>query len=900
MEVGKLTVPVGADLGPITADLERLKRQLEAIGGRAGGRGGQTPFGHLEREIQKTNRATQALGRQLRSVGVILAATFGARAIISNLAEFEASMSKVAAVTRASQVDLAAMREVVKELGATTEFTASQVAEGFAFLGLAGFNAAQSIEAMPAVLDLATAASMDLGRAADIASNIMSAFGIAAGEAASATDVLAAVNARANTDINQLGDAMKYVGPVAKALGVSINDTAAAIGTLSDSGIQGSMAGTGLRRVLSSLTNATPEATKTLRAMGLTLDELSPKTNDLTEIIGRLAKAGITADEAFKIFGDRGAPAVLALVENAPKLNRLTDELKDVSGAAGEMARIMRDNLQGDLRNLASAIESVVIGLGESGLTTALRTVVQLMTSVTRFVADQTGRIVAYTTAIAGLTAGWGLYVGAIALATKGTALLGAALVILRANLIRIGIGAVIVLAGELVYWFTQLVERTGGLGNAFALLGDVATGVWEGIVTSAQAIPPAMQAVWLTVQADFIETINQMKAAWNDFLAIFEGPALTATIGGRTFELIGGLDLSQFKADMNNAGAAVDDFRNRAAELRTEAGNLATEGFDKVTNSLKLLIATGRESQGGRVRYQPGGPGGGGGTSDTTTRTPVDEDALKKAAREAERLAKAYKQLVDDGVAFIEMQEVERQTIGMTDLEAAKLRATFDLLNSAKRAGITLTAEQTKELTNLAHQMAEAEYQTNKLREAYEFNKDVFKGFFTDLVGELRNGASLWEALGNAGANALQKIADKALDLALNGIFDLIFGAFGSGGGFGSIIGNLFKAENGTSFAPGGVTLVGERGPELVNLPGGAQVTPNNRVTAPMQASFGNGSGTGGTQRLALDVFVKDNGKIGAIARQEAAGVVEVAIHDYDQALPDRLEDYNRNPRQR
>ncbi len=426
---------------------------------------------------------------------------------------------------------------------------------------------------------------------------------------------------------------------------------------------------------------------------------------------------------------------------------------------------------------------------------------------------------------------------------------------------------------------------------------------MWEGIVTSAQAIPPAIQAVWLTIKADFIETINQMKAAWNDFLAIFEGPALTATIGGRTFELIGGLDLSQFKADINDAGAAVDDFRNRASELRTEAANLATEGFDKVTDSLKLLIATGRESQGGRVRHQPGGgPAIPGLPPEVTPFDPSGggSDKLSKAEREARRLAEAYRDLVNDGVAFIEMQRIEQQTIGLSAIEADKLRARFDLLNQARRAGIELTPDEIAALEALADAQVEAKHTTDNLREAYEFSKDVFKGFFTDLVGELRNGASLWEALGNAGANALQKIADKALDLALNGIFDLIFGAFGSGGGFGSIIRNLFKAENGTSFAPGGMTLVGERGPELLKLPGGAQVTPNNRVTAPMQASFGNGSGTGGTQRLALDVFVKDNGKIGAIARQEAAGVVEVAIHDYDQALPDRLEDYNRNPRQR
>lgn len=894
MEVGRLTVPVGADLGPISKDLEKLRRQL---GGATAGLDG------VERAVQKTNRATQALGRQLRSVGVILAATFGARQIITTLAGFENSMAAVAAITGATSVELAALRDIAKELGATTEFSASQAADGLKFLGMAGFNAAQSVAAIPAVLDLATAAQLDLARSADITSNIMSGFGIAAENAADVADILAKAASRSNTDVAQLGDAMKYAGPIAASLGIEMSTTAAAVGALSDAGLQGSMAGTGLRQVMSGLIGPTGAAKKAIESMGLTIAEVNPQTNGLVEVIQKLRDRGLDAERALTIFGDRGGNAILALTRDADKVARLAEEFRNVDGAAAQMAGTMRDNLQGDLLNLASAIESLIIGLGESGLTTALRTVIQGATALTRLIAEQTDRIVAYATAITGLVAGWGAYAAAIAIVTQGTALLSAALVLLRANLIRIGIGAVIVLAGELVYWFTQLVERTGGLGNAFALLGDVATGVWEGIVTSAQAIPPRMQAVWLTVQADFIETINQMKAAWNDFLAIFEGPALTMTVGGKTFELIGGLDLSQFKADMNNAGAAVDDFRNRAAELRTEAGNLATEGFDKVTDSLKLLIATGRESQGGRVRHQPGGgpvipgvppevtpfdPSGGG------------SDKLSKAQREAERLRKAYQDLIQDGNAFIEMQQIEQQAIGMTELEAAKLRATFDLLNDAKRAGIELTPEMTEELTNLAHKMAEAEHATNKLREAYEFSKDVFKGFFTDLVGELRNGASLWEALGNAGANALQKIADKALDMALNGIFDMIFGAFGSGGGFGGFIGKLFGFENGTSFAPGGWSVVGERGPEILKLPAGTQVQANNRVTAPMQASFGNGSGTGGTQRLALDVFVKDNGKLGAIARQEAAGVVEVAIHDYDQALPDRLEDYNRNPRQR
>lgn len=879
MEVGSLSVPITADLGPLQRDLDRLRNQLGKTEKHTAG---------VTREMERMNRVSQTLTRQFQALGAALAAFLGGRAVINTLADFEASMSKVAAVTRASETDLAAMRESVKELGATTEFTASQVAEGFAFLGLAGFNASQSISAMPAVLDLATAASMDLGKAADISSNIMSAFGIAAEDASSATDILAAANARANTDIGQLGDAMKYVGPVAKALGVSIGDTAAAIGTLSDAGIQGGMAGTGLRRVLSSLTGATPAATKTLASMGLTIDQLNPKTNSLTDIIRRLAEAGLTAEEAFKIFGDRGAPAVLALIENAPKLNKLTEELKDVSGAAAEMASIMRDNLRGDLRGLSSAIESVVIALGESGLTDALRKVVQAMTAVTRLVASQIDRLVAYAGAIAGAVAGWGAYITVIAAVTHGTALLSAALVLLRANLIRIGIGAIVVAAGELIYQFTKLVERTGGVSEAFSLLGDVAAGTWEGIIRSAQAIPPALAAIWEDVKADFIESINQMKQVWNEFLETFEAPALT--INGRT--IIGGLDMSSFKADIDEAGEAITGFRDRAAELRTEAGALAREGLDQITKSLRLL-RTPRESQGGRVRHKSPTSSGASTDDDNVVRDIID--SAGGANRELERLAKAYDNIVFRSQEFIAAQEIERQAIGLTDLEAAKLRARFDLLNQARRAGIDLTPSEIAAFEALADAMAEAEYQVDKLREEYEFNKDVFKGFFGDLKSELQNGSSMWEAFGTAAANALQKIADKALDMALNGIFDMIFGAFGgsSGGGFFS---SLLGFEKGTSFAPGGYAVVGERGPELVKFSGGEQVIPNHRL--PAQASFGGGGGSS-TQRVMIDLALSDD--LRATVQQEASDVVEIAISEYDsRTLPSSIERIHSKPRMR
>lgn len=300
------------------------------------------------------------------------------------LREFEGSMAAVGAISRASVQDLAAMRDVAKELGSSTEFSAAQAADGMRFLAMAGFDAKQSMAAIPDVLDLATASGMGLANAADIASNIMSAFSVEAENASDVTDALAAVSSRANTSVEQLGDAMKFVGPVAAALDISINDAAAAMGVLSDNGLQGSLAGTGLRKVLSSLVNPTTEAEEALSAMGVALEDLNPQTNDLTDIVDTLAGAGLDAADALTIFGDRGGPAILALTNSRGRLRELTAEMENVDGAATDMAATMRDNLEGDAMSLVSAMQGLIIAIGDAGLTAVLRGLIQTVTLVTR------------------------------------------------------------------------------------------------------------------------------------------------------------------------------------------------------------------------------------------------------------------------------------------------------------------------------------------------------------------------------------------------------------------------------------------------------------------------------------------------------------------------------------
>lgn len=356
----------------------KATRQYGTAAGRAS-RNARSAASNTTRFGTAASRAGRSLGnvaRRLFAVAAVLltisAGMAQLRSSVNVFSEFESSMAAVQAVTSATTTDMAAMTAVSRELGETTRFSASEAAAGMEFLGRAGFQTSQIVGAMPSVLNLAAAAKLDLGRAADITSNIMSAFGVSASEASRISDALAASAANANTDVGQMGEAMKFVGPVASALGISMEDAAAAVGVLSNAGLQASVAGTGLRRVLSELASPGKKAIDTLDKLGVSMSDVDPQTRSLTQIIRRLSDANLGAADAFEIFGDRGAPAILALTSQAADLERLTDKVNNSAGAARNMADVMEDNLSGEARRLRSVIESVRIEVGEA-LSPAIR-----------------------------------------------------------------------------------------------------------------------------------------------------------------------------------------------------------------------------------------------------------------------------------------------------------------------------------------------------------------------------------------------------------------------------------------------------------------------------------------------------------------------------------------------
>lgn len=305
--------------------------------------------------------------------------------------EFNVGMSKVQALTRLDKNsdEFKMLREQARELGATTAFTANQVAQGQAFYAMAGFKPEQIKNAMPGTLAMSLAGDIDLGTTADIGSNILTGFKLDSDQMGRVSDVLVGAFTRSNTSLTMLGDTMKYVAPVASGLGVDLETAAAATGKLGDAGIQGSMAGTSLRAILGRLAEPPKMAAKALEELGIKTRDAKGNLRDFPELLAELDKKTANMGNAqragfFKhIAGEEAFSALSVLAEQAGKgeLQNLVADLKKAKGEAQKVAGTMTDNLSGDMKNLQSAWEDLGIQIFD-GIDSPLRQISQSITRV--------------------------------------------------------------------------------------------------------------------------------------------------------------------------------------------------------------------------------------------------------------------------------------------------------------------------------------------------------------------------------------------------------------------------------------------------------------------------------------------------------------------------------------
>lgn len=303
-------------------------------------------------------------------------------------ADFEKSMDSVGAIAEASTLQLQQMTSAALQLGTGAQFSANEVAKGMEDMARAGYSVQQTLDIMPTAMALAVAAQENLSHVSMVLARALATFGIEAQNASIVADSLTASANATNTSISNLAIGLRYVGPVAKVAGISIQDTTAAMGVLADSGLDASMAGTGLRRIFSELTAPTKKATEALKRMGLTLEDVDLPTQGIIGTLQQLhygfaalpddtARAGA----AFQIFGDRGAPAILAIVNNLDRLREVTEEVRNSAGLTEKVQKEMLDNLAGDWAKFKNNLNDFMLAMG-SEMNESLRNLVQAMTDL--------------------------------------------------------------------------------------------------------------------------------------------------------------------------------------------------------------------------------------------------------------------------------------------------------------------------------------------------------------------------------------------------------------------------------------------------------------------------------------------------------------------------------------
>lgn len=305
--------------------------------------------------------------------GTSAALTGVATVAIKTGSDFEAQMSRVKAISGATEQEFAKLKEQAIELGADTAFSSGQAAEGMENLAAAGFTTNEILEAMPGLLDLAAASGEDLSNSSDIAASTLRGFGLAAEDVGHVADVLAENANRTNSSVAETGEAMKYIAPLARAAGISMEETAAAIGIMANAGIQGGQAGTTLRGALSRLSRPTEDMQEAMSELGVSFYDSEGKMLSLTDQVDVLSKAmeGMTDEQKnnylVTLYGQEALSGMLALINEGPEsLESLTEAYTTCDGSAKKAADTMQDNLKGAVEQLSGSAESLGIVFYES------------------------------------------------------------------------------------------------------------------------------------------------------------------------------------------------------------------------------------------------------------------------------------------------------------------------------------------------------------------------------------------------------------------------------------------------------------------------------------------------------------------------------------------------------
>ena len=503
----------------------------------------------LEEQANQSATALQkisATGEKLKDVGsniegagkkllpVTATVTALGTASVKTAADFEAAMSKVAAVSGATGSDLEALSKKAREMGSKTKFSASEAAEAMNYMAMAGWKTEDMLSGIEGVMNLAAASGEDLATTSDIVTDALTAFGLSAQDSGHFADVLAAASSNANTNVSMMGETFKYCAPIAGALGFSVEDTAEAIGLMANAGIKSTQAGTSLRTIMTNLSGEVKICGENIGEVTVATTNADGSMRDLSDILAdcRTAFSGLSESEkaaaAESLVGKNAMSGFLALM-NAGEgdIAKLSGAIDNCNGAAQSMADTMNNNLEGQLTILKSQLQELAISFGEILLPAVKKIVgwVQGFIDVLNSLPDGVKETIVTVALIAAALGPVLIIIGKIITAV-GTIMTIVPKVVgvikavktaflalnatMLANPIVLIIAAIVALVAAFIYLWNNCDEFRQFWIDLWESIKEIAVAVWE-------ALKEFFAAAW-----EFIKTTAE--TVWNGLASFFTG----------------------------------------------------------------------------------------------------------------------------------------------------------------------------------------------------------------------------------------------------------------------------------------------------------------------------------------------------------------------------------------
>jgi TP901 family phage tail tape measure protein len=341
---------------------------------------------------------------------VINALKSGTQSII----DYDQGLKNLQAITGATDFEVEAMGETIKQVARDTKFSTTEAADGMTLLGQAGLNAGESMSAMRDTALLATGTLSDMKTSTDLVSTTIRAFGMSATESGRIVDVMANAVNKSKLTIDKLRTAFNYVAATASQAGLSIEQTAATMMTLANNGLRASTIGTGFRQVLSKMVKPSEKLAASLASVGLKLDDINPSMvgwqgtlKALATILWDADAKTVNMSKAFSLFGLRGAQAAAVVVKSfvSGDYQNALDKVYEI-GTAEAMAAKQAEGLAVKLKNLIDRAGNVAVAFGEAGAANGIRVFLdatrETLAALENFLGSITGQVIFQLGVLAG------------------------------------------------------------------------------------------------------------------------------------------------------------------------------------------------------------------------------------------------------------------------------------------------------------------------------------------------------------------------------------------------------------------------------------------------------------------------------------------------------------------